>query len=175
VMLERLPEADDFPADDAAEAEIAWLKAFVVGIRQIRGEMSIARSVALPVKLAGASAEDVARAARHDAYLKKLANLESVEVIADGTVRGAATALLGEMRILVPLEGLVDIAAERDRLGKQLERVRADLEKSRRKLDNADFAANAPEPVVAKERARAEELGQRAARLGEQLARLADL
>jgi valyl-tRNA synthetase len=79
------------------------------------------------------------------------------------------------MRILVPLAGLIDVAAERDRLGKQLARTRDDLAKSRRKLENQNFVANAPEDVVAKENARVADFEQRAAQLEQQLARLADL
>ncbi|HEX6998553.1 MAG TPA: valine--tRNA ligase [Gammaproteobacteria bacterium] len=176
IMLERLPEDGELPQDEAAEAEIEWVKGFVVAIRQIRGEMSIPRSTALTVKLAGASELDRARAAEHDTYLKKLANLSAIEIVeGEPPVRGAATALLGELTILVPLAGLIDASAERGRLGKQLERVRADLAKARAKLGNRNFTANAPQDVVAKERARAEELTQREAQLAQQLDRLAEL
>ena len=91
------------------------------------------------------------------------------------SVKGAAVALLGAMRILVPLAGLIDVASERDRLGKQLAKSRDDAAKSRRKLDNQSFVANAPPDVVAKERERVAEVEQRAAQLEQQLARLAEI
>ena len=78
------------------------------------------------------------------------------------------------MRILVPLAGLIDVAAERDRLGKQLEKTRDDLGKVQRKLDNQSFVANAPPEIVAKEHTRIAELTQRATQLEQQLARLAE-
>ncbi len=176
VMLERMPETDDFPRDADAEGEMAWIQGFIVGIRQIRGEMNIGRAQTLPVKLAGASASDRRRLADHGTYLKRLAGIRTVDfVAADEDVPGAATALLGEMRILVPLAGLIDVAQERERLGKQLSRVRADLEKAERKLGNTKFVNNAPPEIVTKERNRAEEFALRADQLEQQLKRLTDL
>jgi valyl-tRNA synthetase len=175
VMLERFPLPADVSLDADAEDEIAWLKSFVVGVRQIRGEMNLARSTALRAVLADATELDESRVERHEALLKRMANLEAIELTADGKVKGAATALVGGMRLLVPLAGLIDVAAERDRLGKQLVKTRDDLGKTTRKLDNQSFVANAPDDIVAKERARAAELEQRATQLEQQLARLAEL
>jgi valyl-tRNA synthetase len=176
IMLERFPQASEFPADVDADDELAWLKGFIVGIRQIRGEANLPRSSLLTVRLADATPSDRTRVERHDAYLRKLAGLERIELTASGeTVKGAATALLGAMRILVPLAGLIDVAAERERLGKQLARTRDDLGRVRRKLENQSFVANAPPDIVAKEHARIAELDQRAAQLSQQLVRLAEL
>ena len=170
IMLERLPSPDGFPVDDEAEQEIAWLQRFVVGIRQIRGEMNLGPSLRLAVKLAGATDLDRERVARHRGYLERLAGLaEIAEADRASAVKGAATALLGEMRILVPLAGLIDIAAERDRLGKQLARASSDLDKCRRKLGDERFVANAPADVVTKERERVAELEQRAQQLQRQI------
>jgi valyl-tRNA synthetase len=176
LMLERYPEAGNFPGDAAAEDEIGWLKAFVGGIRQIRGEANLPRSATLTVRLADTTDEDRARVVRQESHLKKLAGLERIEILAAGeNVKGAATALLGAMRILVPLAGLIDVGAERDRLGKQLARTHDDLGKVRGKLANQNFVANAPADIVAKENARVAELEQRAAQLEQQLTRLAEL
>src|SRR5690606_1308943 len=176
IMLEPLPRPDDYPPDAEAEQEMEWLQRFVVGIRQTRGERNIGPSHRLVVKLAGASATERGRIERHRAYLERLAMLAEIsEVESASSVRGAATALVGDMQILVPLAGLIDIAAERERLGKQLERASADLEKCRRKLANEAFVANAPPDVVAKERERAAELEQRAARLERQIALLTEI
>ncbi len=135
VMLERFPEATRLRDRRRGRSEIAWLKGFVNGVRQIRGDSNLPRSTALTVRLADTSATDRARVRRHDAHLQKLAGLEHIEVLAPGTsVRGAAVALLGGMRMLVPLAGLIDVASERERLGKQLAKSRDDLDKARRKL-----------------------------------------
>jgi valyl-tRNA synthetase len=176
VMLEPFPEQHDFADDPAADEELAWLKGFVVGIRQIRGEANLARSVPLTVRLADTADADRSRVEQHATVLKKLAGLEHIELVAPGNaVKGAATALLGGMRILVPLAGLIDVAGERERLGKQLARTRDDLVKAGRKLENQNFVANAPEEVVAKERARVTEFEQRAQQLEQQIARLAEI
>ena len=84
-------------------------------------------------------------------------------------------ALLGAMRLLVPLAGLIDVAAERERLGKQLAKTRDELEKARRKMSNASFVANAPAAVVAQENARIADFEQRASQLDAQIARLAEI
>jgi valyl-tRNA synthetase len=176
IMLEPFPETDDFIADAGAEDEIAWLKGFVGGIRQIRGEANLPRSATLNVRLADAAAADRERVDRHASHLRKLAGLDRIDFVPAGEmVKGAATALLGALRILVPLAGLIDVTAERDRLGKQLGKTADDLGKVRRKLENQSFVANAPAEVVAKEHARIAELEQRAMQLEQQIARLAEL
>jgi valyl-tRNA synthetase len=176
VMLEPFPQTNEFAADAAAEDEIGWLKGFVGGIRQIRGEANLPRSATLHVRLADATAIDRERVERHASQLRKLAGLDRIELVAAGeTAKGAATALLGAMRILVPLAGLIDVAGERERLGKQLAKAHDDLGKVRRKLENRSFVANAPPEVVAKEHARVAELEQRATQLDQQIARLAEL
>jgi valyl-tRNA synthetase len=176
IMLERFPEGGDFDVDSDAEKEIEWLKAFIAGIRQIRGEMNISPNKLLPVRLAGSSAMDRARVERLRSYIEKLARIEDIDFIDDSTsLRGAATALLGELRILVPLAGLVDVNAEVERLAKQVARSGKDLDSCRRKLENAQFVDNAPPDVVAKERTRAEELGQRIVQLRAQLERLREI
>jgi valyl-tRNA synthetase len=176
IMLERFPQTSDFPADATAEDEIGWLKVFVGGIRQIRGEANLPRSATLNVHLADATALDRERVERHASQLRKLAGLDRIELVPAGeAVKGAATALLGAMRILVPLAGLIDVAAERDRLGKQLAKTNDDLGKVRGKLQNQNFVANAPPDVVAKEHARIADLEQRATQLQQQIDRLAEL
>jgi valyl-tRNA synthetase len=176
IMLEPFPQTDAFDADATAEQEIAWLKGFVGGIRQIRGEANLPRSTTLRVQLADATDADRGRVALHASRLRKLSGVESIEMLPPGAnVKGAATALLGAMRILVPLAGLIDVAAERDRLGKQLGKTLDDLGKVRRKLDNQNFVANAPPDVVAKEHGRVADLQQRASQLEQQLTRLAEL
>ena len=176
LMFERFPEVADFALDTAAEEDIGWLKGFVVGVRQILGEANLARSVQLTVRLAGATAGDLERVERHASHLKKLAGLESIEFVPEGTnVKGAAIALLGAMRLLVPLAGLIDVAAESERIGKQLAKSRDELAKARAKLSNENFVANAPPEIVTKENARLAELEQRAHQLEAQLARLAEL
>ena len=173
IMLEAQPRPESFEVDAESEAEIDWLKAFVMGVRQVRGEMSIAPGKRLPVRLAGANDLDRARVDRHEALLKNLARLNDIGFVDSAdAVSGAAIALVDRMTILVPLEGLIDMAAERARLGKQIRRASDDRERSRKKLANPQFVANAPAAVVDRERQRATALDERLAQLNERLSRL---
>ena len=173
IMLEAQPRPASFDTDEEAEAEIEWLKAFVMGVRQIRGEMSIAPGRRLPALLAGATDLDRARVRRHGPLLKSLARLDEIGFVDSADeVAGAATALVGRMTVLVPLAGLVDMAAERARLGKQIQRASEDRRHSERKLANPQFIANAPAAVVERERQRAVALDERLEQLNERLSRL---
>ena len=173
IMLEAQPRPESFGSDEEAEAEIDWLKAFVMGVRQIRGEMSIAPGKRLPALLAGATGPDRARARRHEPLLMSLARLDGIGFVDSAdAVAGAATALVGRMTVLVPLEGLIDLAVERARLGKHIQRASDDRTRSRKKLANPQFVANAPAAVVDRERQRAAALDERIEQLNERLSRL---
>jgi valyl-tRNA synthetase len=173
VMLQPYPRAADFPVDEAAEREIAWLQAVVLGVRQIRGEMNIPPGKRIAALLKDASAEDVARAERHRSWLERLAALASLEVLAPhAPAPQSAVALVGTLSILVPMAGLIDPAAETERLGKLLARAQGDLEKVRGRLANGNFLRGAPPEVVATERERAEELARTVSNLSAQLERL---
>jgi len=153
------PEPEAYEVDEAAESDLDWVRDFVLGVRQIRGEMKIPPGRDLPVMLQNASDRDRALLERHDRFLTRLARLGEIRLLAPGEqAPPSATALLGEATILVPMAGLIDVEKEISRLSRQREKLGADLEKSDRKLGNSNFVANAPEDVVAKEKARADEL-----------------
>ncbi len=176
IMLQPFPQASAWPQDADAEAEVEWLQGFILGVRQIRGEMDIAPGRPLPVLLENAGPTDRQRVAAHGRYLKDLARLASIELVDAGTQAPAsATALLGNLGILVPMAGLIDVTVERGRLTKLRERAAADLGRCESKLGNASFTSKAPAAVVAKEREREAELRRELARLDEQLGRLEQL
>ena len=172
VMLEPLPRVDEYSRDNEAEEEIAWLKDFVIGVRQIRGEMNISPGKRLPVLLADVEPSDRERLDRHRSLLQSLARLDQIDILEGIEPDGIATALVRQFRILVPLADLIDIEAERARLGKQRQRIEQDLAKAEGKLGNNRFIANAPEAVVQKERDRAADLATQLKSLEQQLARL---
>ena len=176
IMLRPYPEPDDGAADDAAIADIEWVKQFILGIRQIRGEMDISPGKTLPVLLQHASAEDQGRASRYALLLQRVGRVTSIDVIAAGTEPpAAATALLGDMRLLVPMKGLIDVEAEKARLDKQMDKVRGELAKARGKLGNEKFVNNAPPAVVTQERERVADFEKTIAQLTEQLQKLDEL
>ena len=155
VMVAPYPLASDYPADDEAEQDIAWVQQFVLAVRQIRGEMNIAPARRIPVLLRGAAAADWQRAVRNRASLEHLAGLSNIEHLAPGQqAPQSATALLGEVNILVPMAGLIDAAAEIERLTKRLAKANQDLARTRAKLASETFVRNAPAAVVQAERER---------------------
>ncbi len=176
IMLQAFPDSSDFDVDDEAEQELEWIMGFVLGIRQIRGEMDIPPGKPLTVLLQNVSTQDRTLLNSHQLYLSKLARLEDIKVLKDGeTPPTSATALLGGMQILVPMAGLIDIKAERERLQKRRDKSAAELQKIEAKLGNESFVARAPEAVVAKERGRQEDLARDLAQFDAQIAKLIEL
>ncbi|MEZ5473380.1 MAG: valine--tRNA ligase [Steroidobacteraceae bacterium] len=173
IMRATYPLANEYALDAAAESATAWIQAVVLAVRQIRGEMDIAPSKRIPALLQNASAIDREYADSYAVYLERLAGLERVEFLAaDAPAPEAATALVGELTILVPMAGLIDPAVEAERLAKRTGRLESDLGKLQAKLANASFVANAPPEVVAGDRARVAELESQRERLRVQLARV---
>jgi len=176
VMLQPWPEFNPERLDEAAEGDIEWVKAFMLGIRQIRGEMNISMAKRIDVVLGNASAEDQRRLADNEPLLKKLAKLESIRVLGPGEDAPlAATALVGDLQVLVPMAGLIDKDAELARLDKEIARLDGEVQRVGGKLANAGFVDKAPPQVIDKERAKLAEAEQARAKLVEQRARIASL
>jgi len=173
IMLEPYPDAADYPPDPAAETEVAWLQGFILAVRQIRGEMDINPAKRIPVLVKEPSAGDRANIERHRTYLERLAGIDRISVLEHGgAAPQAATAMVGELTILVPMANLIDAAAESERLGKRLAKTRQDLEKTRAQLGNENFISHAPAAVVGALRERAAELERTASGLEAQLKRV---
>ncbi len=175
VMIQPYPKAADFKRDPAVEQELRWLQEFILGVRRIRAEMDIAPGKEMPILLQGASADDLKRLEQHRALLVFIARLSGIEVHSKGEPPPSATALLGEMKILVPMAGLIDMDAERARLAKEIARVEGEIGKCQVKLGKPDFVDNAPPAVVEKERQRLKDFETAVQGLKEQLRRLATL
>ena len=176
IMLQPYPQPAAAETDSKAVADVEWLKKFILGVRQIRGEMDIPPGKPLPVILENASEADGRRAAEHAPLLERVGRVESVILLAAGEEPpAAATALLDETRLLVPMKGLIDVDAERKRLGKQLQKIQADLDRSRAKLGNPNFVNNAPADVVTQEKQRAADFERQIGQLGEQLEKLDEI
>jgi valyl-tRNA synthetase len=176
VMLQAYPETRDEWRDEAAEREMAWVMQFILGIRQIRGEMDISPGKALPVLLQDATEEDRQRIIRHRALLERLWRIESLQLLPAGEHPPAsAIALLGQTRLLVPLKGVIDVEAEKARLSRRRDKIAAELRKSSGKLENPQFVNNAPTQVVTQEKERAAEFERELAQLDEQLVKLDSL
>jgi valyl-tRNA synthetase len=159
-----------------AESDIEWLKTLMLGTRNIRAEMNIGPGKPLAVFVKNASAEDQRRLSENDALLKKLAKLESITVLADDAEAPlSATALVGDMEVLVPMAGLIDKGAELARLDKEIARLQGEVQRVGGKLSNAAFVDKAPAEVIDKERAKLAEAEQALGKLAEQHARISSL
>jgi len=173
-LMERpWPKADAIVADDAATAEIEWFKNVLSGIRRIRAEMNIAPGKTIPLLLADGDAGDRARAAKFAAQISFLARVDAPQWIESGANEpAAAVAVVGSMRVLIPLAGLIDLAAEKTRLSKEISRIEVEIKKCEGKLGNANFVANAPAEVVTQERQRITDWGVQLTALREQAQKL---
>jgi valyl-tRNA synthetase len=159
VMLAGFPQASGFAADAEADREVTWMKQFILAVRQIRGEMDIAPSRKIPLLLQNATTETRSLVNKQFAYLSRLGGLESVNVLEAGEpAPEAATAILGDLTLLVPMSGLIDPKAEIERLTRRIAKNDSDIGKLQSKLGNENFVRNAPPEVVAGDRARVAEL-----------------
>ena len=169
IMVQPFPIANPALEDASALNDLEWMKEFIVGIRNIRGEMDISPSKPLNVLLKGVTSDDQRRLDDNQAFLQALAKLESITQLNDGDEAPAsATAIVGSMEILIPMAGLIDTAAELTRIAKALEKVEKDLARTSGKLSNERFVSKAPAEVIEKERAKMVEMEQTVVKLKEQ-------
>jgi valyl-tRNA synthetase len=179
IMLQSYPAAAETGTDagvTAAIADIEWVRQFILGIRQIRGEVDIAPGKALPVLLGDASELDLRRARDYAALIGRVGRVDSMTPLAaDEQPPDAATALLGDLRLLVPMKGLIDVEVERGRLSRQLAKIEGELQKCSAKLGNEKFVANAPADVVTQEQERHADFSRQLEQLAAQLAKLDEL
>ncbi len=176
IMRQPFPVAATGAADSGLDAEMRWVMDFILGIRRIRGELDIAPSVPLATRLQGAAPEDLARFARNEAVIRRLAGISGATALAPGEAPPqAAAAMLGDLRILVPMAGLIDVDAELARLGKRRGKLEQELARASGKLGNESFVRNAPAEVVAQERERVAGFKRELEQLAEQHERVASL
>ena len=171
VSTQAYPRAGDFAIDDAASAEIEWLKSVLNQVRRIRSEMGISPGKTIPLLFANGNPGDRARGTKFAAQIGFLARTESQRWLDAGEAEpAAAAAIVGELKVLIPLAGLIDLDAERQRLDKEIGRIEGERGKSQAKL--ANFGEKTPPAVVAQERQRLADFETTLVTLREQLGRL---
>jgi valyl-tRNA synthetase len=171
LMVQAYPHAQPSKIDEQAEQWVAELKAVVDACRNLRGEMNLSPAIRVPLVAAG----DAARLGAFAPYAQALARLCEVKVLADeatldNEAHGAPVAIIGANKLALKVE--VDIAAERERLSKEVSRIDAEVAKCNAKLQNDSFVARAPAAVVEQERKRLADFESMLAKLTAQLARL---
>ncbi|MHC2251206.1 valyl-tRNA synthetase [Bradyrhizobium embrapense] len=143
-------DADEF-SDPAAEAEIGWVVDLVTAMRSVKAEMNIPPSTLTPLVIVTTSDETRDRAQRWNDTIKRLARLSDIS-FADAAPEGAMQLLVRGEVVALPLKGVIDLAAERARLEKELGKADADIKRVDAKLSNEKFVANAPEELVDEEK-----------------------
>jgi valyl-tRNA synthetase len=166
IMLEAYPKSQPSKIDESAEAWVALLKQAVDACRSLRGEMGISPAARVPLIAAG----DADKLALYAPYLKALAKLEDVAIVADLPEADAPVMLVENFKLMLKVE--IDIAAEKERLGKEIARLEGEIGKANGKLNNESFVARAPAAVVEQEKARVAEFGASLEKLQSQLAKL---
>jgi valyl-tRNA synthetase len=153
IMLAPYPIADSSKIDEQAINDIEWVKNIIIGVRKIRDDMQISPSIKLPLYFANGNDEDAQRLAENKTFLISLAGLEDIHWLSTGEEAPmSATALVGNMEILVPMAGFIDKEAEIARLNKEIEKLNKESARITGKLSNASFVDKAPEAVVNKEK-----------------------
>ncbi|WP_417680002.1 valine--tRNA ligase [Roseibium sp.] len=160
--------------DEAAAGEINWLVGLISEIRSVRAEMNVPAGAKVPVVIVGAGEETKARIASHEAAILRLARAESV-ALADTAPAGAAQIIVGEATVCLPLAGVIDLDAERGRLGKEADKLRGEISRIEKKLGNPKFVEKAPEEVVDGEREKMAEFAERLEKVQVALTRLAEI
>ena len=166
IMLEKYPQAQPDKLDEASEAWVAQLKQMVEATRSLRGEMGISPANKVPLIASG----DAAKLALYAPYLKALAKLEDVSIVAELPEADAPVMLLDDFKLMLKVE--INVAEEVARLSKEINRIEAEIAKANGKLNNESFVARAPAEVVAQEKARVEEFSASFKKLKVQLAKL---
>jgi len=165
IVVADYPQTDDSQISEQTEADMAWLQELIASVRNIRGEMKLGNAVRLPVLLQNVSQDEDARLSRIKNQFKALAKVESLEIVKEGDeVPLSSSSMVGQLRVLVPMKGLIDPTAELARLGKSYDKLKGQAEGIARKLGNEGFVSKAPAEVVDAEKVKLAELeGQIAA------------
>ncbi|MGP4716204.1 valine--tRNA ligase [Psychrobacter sp. T6-6] len=159
IVVADYPQTDDSQISEQTEADMAWLQELIASVRNIRGEMKLGNAVRLPVLLQNVSSDEEARLSRIKNQFKALAKVESLTIVKEGDdVPLSSSSMVGQLRVLVPMKGLIDPTAELARLGKAHEKLQKQADGIARKLGNEGFVSKAPAEVVDAEKAKLAEL-----------------
>ena len=176
IMIQPYPESDSSKVDEKAESDLDWVKTLVSGVRRIRSEMDIPPGKPLSLLLQNASDSDKTLYNDNQTFIEALAKIENSEWLSDDdNAPESATALVGEMKILIPLAGLIDKDAELARLEKEIGKLQANVDKTTAKLVNKNFVDKAPAAVVEKERERLAEMTKSIEQFKEQVEKISAL
>lgn len=173
IMLSEYPQVDDQFINDSIEQELDWLKTVIQAIRTIRSEMSISPGKQIPLSIRNSTPELQERIAKYEQTLKALSRISQIHFLNPGdTVPVSATAVVGDIELLIPMADLIDKAAELSRLSKEVAKLDKDISLAEGKLGNTKFTDKAPAEIIAKEHEKLEQAQQAKAKLLQHKARI---
>ena len=177
IMTAAFPTADDSLISLQTEHDMTWLQALIGAIRNIRGEMKLGNAVRLPVLLDNISDEETARLSRIENQFKSLAKVDTLTIVnaGDGSDKElplSSSSMVGQLKVLVPMKGLIDPTAELNRLAKAQEKLTKQAESLRSKLSNESFVSKAPANVVESEKTKLAEMDTQLAEMNKQIEQL---
>lgn len=180
IMTAAFPTADDSLISLQTEHDMTWLQALIGAIRNIRGEMKLGNAVRLPVLLDNISDEETARLSRIENQFKSLAKVDTLTIVnaGDGSDKAlplSSSSMVGQLKVLVPMKGLIDPTAELNRLAKAQEKLTKQADSLRSKLSNESFVSKAPVNVVEAEKAKLAEMDTQLAEMHKQIEQLNNL
>ena len=165
------PDASSLPMDKKAADEMNWVIRLVTDIRSVRAEMNVPVAAKLDAKLTGASPETERRLIAHEGLITRLARLGSIDLAAESPA-GSVQLVIDETTVALPVARFIDVAAERARLEKEIQKAQAEIKKIDAKLANDAFVSKAPEAVIEEQRTRRADHAQTAEKLAAALERL---
>ncbi|MGL5215473.1 MAG: valine--tRNA ligase, partial [Aeromonas hydrophila] len=173
IMVAAYPQAEAAHISEQTEHDMTWLQALIGAIRNIRGEMKLGNAVRLPVLLDNISDEETVRLSRIENQFKSLAKVDTLTLVKAGEdVPLSSSSMVGQLKVLVPMKGLIDPTAELNRLAKAQEKLIKQAESLRSKLSNDSFVSKAPANVVESEKAKLAEMDSQLAEMNKQIEQL---
>lgn len=174
LMLSEWPTLKGLESEDAS-AEMDWVVRLITAVRAVRSEMNVEPKAQLTLLLDGASAQTLARLETHQGLIHRMARIEVSGPLKGDEEKGSVQVVLDEATLVLPMSGIIDVAAENARLEKELGKLASEIIKYEKKLSNQGFLAKAPPAVVAEQTERLEALKSERTKVEEAVKKLADL
>jgi valyl-tRNA synthetase len=175
LMTAHWPEAGVDLIDAKADADLDWVIRLVSDVRTLRAEMNVPPGAQVTLQIKDANAETQDRIAQYGDLVRRLARAQQIDIITGEGAKGAAQIVVDEATVFLPLAELIDIAKERARLTKDMDKAKGEAEKIEKKLGNPQFIAKADPEVIEEQRGRLAEVQQTQGKLTQALDRLSKI
>ncbi|MGL6037200.1 MAG: valine--tRNA ligase, partial [Legionella sp.] len=158
IMLSAYPQVDETFINETIEEELDWVKSLIQAVRTVRSEMNISPAKVIPLNIRNSTPQLQQRAEKYEQILKVLGKMSHIHhLTAEEEVPVSASAVLGELELLIPMADLIDKDAELARLAKEIAKLDKDISLAEGKLNNPKFADKAPADIIAKEKEKLEQ------------------